>query len=197
MQIVLASASPRRAELLQKIGLDFRVQAADIEENFNPSQNLESQLAELALRKAQAVANTLTAGLVIGADTVVVIDGEVLGKPASPKEAALMLSRLSNRKHQVLTGLAVIDVKKGKAISGVENTLVQFRALSPAEIMAYVETGEPLDKAGAYGIQEKGATLVERIEGCYFNVVGLPVARLVGMLKETGLEVHQVWHQPF
>ncbi len=108
-----------------------------------------------------------------------------------------MLSRLSNRKHQVLTGLAVIDVKKGKAISGVETTLVQFRALSPAEITAYIETGEPLDKAGAYGIQEKGAALVERIEGCYFNVVGLPVARLVGMLKEVGLEVHQVWHQPF
>lgn len=197
MQIVLASASPRRAELLHKIGLDFRVQAADIEESFDPSQNLESQLEDLALRKARAVADTLDAGLVIGADTVVVIDGEVLGKPASSKEAELMLSRLSNRTHQVLTSLAVIDVKTGKAISGVESTLVQFRPLSPAEITAYVETGEPLDKAGAYGIQEKGATLVDRIEGCYFNVVGLPLARMVGMLKEAGLKVHQVWHQPF
>jgi septum formation protein len=197
MQIVLASASPRRAELLQKIGLDFTVQAADVEENFDPSQNLETQLENLALRKAWAVADTLNAGLVIGADTVVVIDGEVLGKPASSKEAALMLSRLSKRKHQVLTGLAVIDVKTGKVISGVESTMVQFRALSPAEITAYVETGEPLDKAGAYGIQEKGATLVERIEGCYFNVVGLPVARMVAMLKEAGLEVHRLWHHPF
>lgn len=197
MQIVLASASPRRAELLQRIGLDFRVQPADIEEIFDPASNLEMQLEKLALSKARAVADTLSAGLVIGADTIVVIDQEVLGKPASPAEAGRMLSRLSHRRHRVLTGLAVIEVKQGMVISGVETTQVQFRRLSPAEITAYVATGEPLDKAGAYGIQGKGAALVERIEGCYFNVVGLPVARLVGMLKEAGLEVCQFWRQPF
>jgi len=196
MQIVLASASPRRAELLKKMGLDFRVQVAEIEETFIPDQNLEEQIEALALRKARAVADTLSSGLVIGADTVVVIDEEVLGKPDSPEQAVLMLSRLSNRIHRVLTGLAVIDVENGQVLSGVETTRVQFRLLSRDEIIAYVQTGEPLDKAGAYGIQEKGATLVEKIEGCYFNVVGLPVARTVGMLKQAGLEVHQVWNRP-
>jgi septum formation protein len=196
MQIILASASPRRAELLNKIGLDFRVQPADTDETIVATQNLEEQIKHLALQKALAVANKLSSGLVIGADTVVVLGEEVLGKPDSPEQAVLMLSRLSNQVHRVLTGLALIDVGSGQVLNEVETTLVKFRQLSMEEILAYVQTGEPLDKAGAYGIQEKGATLVEKIEGCYFNVVGLPMSRLVWMLRQVGLEVHQVWNRP-
>lgn len=194
MQLVLASASLRRAELLKKIGLDFIVRPAVTEEIIKPKLDLLEQVKGLALQKARAVAETLPAGLVIGADTIVVLGQEVLGKPNSREMAVQMLSRLSGQQHQVLTGVALVDSQSGQAISEVESTLVQFRTLTLEEITAYVKTGEPLDKAGAYGIQEKGAILVERIEGCYFNVVGLPLARLVRMLKEMGVEVHQCWH---
>ena len=193
MQLVLASASPRRAELLKKIGLDFIVRPAVTAEIIKPHLDLLEQVKGLALQKALAVAETLPAGLVIGADTIVVLGQEVLGKPDSREMAVQMLSRLSGQQHQVLTGVALVDSQSGQAISEVESTLVQFRTLTLEEITAYVNTGEPLDKAGAYGIQEKGAILVERIEGCYFNVVGLPLARLVRMLKQMGIEVHQSW----
>ncbi|MGI6647720.1 MAG: Maf family protein [Bacillota bacterium] len=194
MQLVLASASPRRAELLKKIGLDFIVRPAVTEEIIKPNLDLLEQVKSLALQKARVVAETLSTGLVIGADTIVVMGQEVLGKPDSREMAVQMLSRLSGQQHQVLTGVALVDSQSGQALSEVESTLVQFRTLTLEEITAYVKTGEPLDKAGAYGIQEKGAILVERIEGCYFNVVGLPLARLVRMLKEMGVEVHQSWH---
>ena len=194
MQLVLASASPRRAELLKKIGLDFIVRPAVTEEIIKPNLDLLEQVKSLALQKARVVAETLSTGLVIGADTIVVMGQEVLGKPDSREMAVQMLSRLSGQQHQVLTGVALVDSQSGQALSEVESTLVQFRTLTLEEITAYVKTGEPLDKAGAYGIQEKGAILVERIEGCYFNVVGLPLARLVRMLKEMGVEVHQCWH---
>ncbi|NLC07536.1 MAG: septum formation inhibitor Maf [Syntrophomonadaceae bacterium] len=193
MQLVLASASPRRAELLKKIGLDFIVRPAVTAEIIKPHLDLLEQVKGLALQKALAVAETLPAGLVIGADTIVVLGQEVLGKPDSREMAVQMLSRLSGQQHQVLTGVALVDSQSGQALSEVESTLVQFRTLTLEEITAYVNTGEPLDKAGAYGIQEKGAILVERIEGCYFNVVGLPLARLVRMLKQMGIEVHQSW----
>ena len=193
MQLVLASASLRRAELLKKIGLDFIVRPAVTAEIIKPHLDLLEQVKGLALQKALAVAETLPAGLVIGADTIVVLGQEVLGKPDSREMAVQMLSRLSGQQHQVLTGVALVDSQSGQALSEVESTLVQFRTLTLEEITAYVNTGEPLDKAGAYGIQEKGAILVERIEGCYFNVVGLPLARLVRMLKQMGIEVHQSW----
>lgn len=193
MQIVLASASPRRADLLRKIGLQFKIQIADIDEKINSNLNPSEQVKNLARHKAQAVASKLSSGLVLGADTIVVKDNEVLGKPGSPDEARQMLSKLSGCVHQVLTGVALIDAEKGKILIDFESTLVYFRKLSEEEISAYVKTGEPLDKAGAYGIQEKGATLVERIEGCYFNVVGLPIVRVIKMFKQMGLNVFNYW----
>lgn len=143
----------------------------------------------LALGKAREVAGRLGHGLVIGADTVVILSGATLEKPADAAEAREMLAALSGRWHEVYTGLALVDGLTGIARIGHERTRVKFRRLLPGEIEAYVGSGEPLDKAGAYGIQGLGAVLVERIEGCYTNVVGLPLARLISMLREFGVEV--------
>jgi len=143
---------------------------------------------EVALRaateKAATVARRLRRGIVLGADTIVVMDGEVLGKPSGPRAAARMLGRLGGRTHVVTTGLALIDVERGTRCLSWEDTRVHMRAASRAEIAAYIATGEPFDKAGAYGIQGHGALFVDRIEGCYWNVVGLPVARLRSMLED-------------
>ncbi len=142
----------------------------------------------LALDKAGAVASLYADGLVIGADTVVVLDHQVLGKPAGPEEAVEMLTRLSGRDHEVTTGLAVVDAASGDSRSDSVTTVVSFARLSPRVISRYVATGEPLDKAGAYAIQGFGALLIEGIDGCYYNVVGLPLRRLAEMLEELGYD---------
>jgi septum formation protein len=183
--LILASRSPRREAILRQLGVPHLVKPADVEESSAADLPPREQAMAAAARKAAAIARQVADGIVLGADTIVVVDGDqVLGKPRSPEEAAAMLTRLMGRIHLVTTGLALIDVATGARSLSWEDTRVTMRKAAPAEIAAYVATGEPLDKAGAYGIQGQGAVFVERIEGCYYNVVGLPVYRLVTMLED-------------
>ncbi len=180
-KIILASASPRRRELLELAGFDFEVITADIEEVADRSQTPQELVISLAEQKAAAVAHGREERIVIGADTVVVLDGIVLGKPKNEAEAKEMLRSLSGKSHEVFTGVSII--KHGKANNFFEKTKVKFCELSDEQIIAYVESGEPMDKAGAYGIQGKGCVFVEGIEGDYFNVVGFPISRFCRELK--------------
>lgn len=186
-QIILASNSPRRRELLSQVGLDFTVDPADVDEQVIDGETPEGYAVRVARDKARVAARKAGAGLVIAADTIVVLDGAILGKPADDRDAKRMLSLLSGRHHQVMTGLAILDAATGRTESNLSVSSVWFRPLTPSEISAYVATGEPRDKAGAYGIQGRGALLVERIEGCYFNIVGLPLSLLNDMLRGFGL----------
>lgn len=183
-RIILASASPRRAELLKNIGLPFEVMESGVTEECAVSQNPESLARTLAVQKATAVAKKVTRGIVIGADTLVCVDGTILGKPRSRAEAGEMLSRLSGRSHTVMTGLALAEVPGKRLLTHVETTRVFMRKLSGSEMEWYLDSNEPYDKAGGYGIQGKAGVFVERLEGCYFNVVGLPLAALWRMLRE-------------
>ncbi len=182
--IILASSSPRRRELLRQIGLTFSTDPADIDEGRLPGESPEESAVRIARDKARVTASRKAEGIVIGADTIVVLDDAVLGKPKDARDAERMLSMLSGRVHQVITGVAVIEAQSGRNAVRASITRVWFRKLSPQEIASYVAGGEPLDKAGAYGIQGKGALLVSKIEGCYSNVVGLPLALLAEMLTE-------------
>jgi septum formation protein len=182
---VLASGSPRRSDILSMLGIDHVVFKPEVHED-TPPGNPADVVRELSERKAKAAASALDAELVLSADTIVVLAGEVMGKPASEEEAREMLGRLSGRWHLVYTGLTLLVPETGRTVSGDEVTSVKFKSLEPEELQRYVGTGEPLDKAGAYGIQGMGSTLVERVEGCYYNVVGLPVARLLSMLGDLG-----------
>ncbi|HOM01812.1 MAG TPA: Maf family protein [Acetivibrio sp.] len=195
IRIVLASASPRRSELLRQLGLEFEVVLSDIDESNKENLKADELVQHLAYKKALDVAKKLESRdsgknryLVIGADTVVVKDG-ILGKPKDRDDAVRMLKHLSGSWHEVMTGIAIIDTKDFKSEKSVEVTKVKMKELSDDTVLAYVDSKEPMDKAGAYGIQEKGAILVERIEGCYFNVVGLPLARLSDLLKGFGVSV--------
>lgn len=182
--IILASNSPRRKELLTQIGLSFTVAPADADESILPGESPEAYAVRVALAKAAVAAKRAGEGIVIAADTIVVVEDVILGKPADAADAVRMLTVLSGRGHEVITGLAVVDAATGRSAVRTSATRVWFRDLSDRELAAYVATGEPLDKAGAYGIQERGALLVERIEGCYSNVVGLPLSLLGEMLRE-------------
>ncbi len=189
-EIILASGSPRRKQILEQIGLTFKVFPSDVEEIIEPQEDICRLVEQLALMKAEDVARKVIPGsLVIGADTVVASERGILGKPVNEEEAFDMLNLLSGRTHTVLTGIAVVDILHNKKLVSHEKTEVIFRPVSEREIWAYINTGEPMDKAGAYGIQGKGALFVERINGCYFNVVGLPVSRLYAVLREFGVEV--------
>jgi len=187
--IILASNSPRRKELLRQIGLEFRVDPADVDERVLPNELPEGYAVRVALDKARVAAARAGTGIVIAADTIVVLNNEILGKPADPADAERMLKLLSGNVHRVITGLAVMDADTGKALTRASVTRVWFRSLAQHEIKSYVDTGEPLDKAGAYGIQEHGALLVEKIDGCYFNVVGLPLSLLGELLLSFGIDV--------
>ena len=189
MSIILASQSPRRRQLLGQIGLDhFIVRPARGEEVMDPALSPAQLVEELSRQKAREVAGASDPGdLVIAADTVVAIGGRVLGKPHDREEACAMLSALSGREHTVYTGVTVC--RDDRMLTQHEATQVRFRPLSPREIRAYVDSGEPMDKAGAYGVQELGALLVEGIRGDYFNVVGLPLCRLGQMLSQFGVEL--------
>jgi len=180
--LILASASPRRAELLKRIGLDCQVIPSNFEEKNCSDLLPEIMAVTFARSKARNVASRVEKGLVIGADTIVVLDEYTLGKPESYKEAFDILSKMSGRIHEVITGLTVWEKETGNHKSIYSSTRVWFRELTGEEIKAYIKTGEPMDKAGAYGIQEQGALFVEKIEGCYFNVVGLPLAELGKLL---------------
>lgn len=188
--IILASASPRRAELLNQLGLDFQVIPSEVSEVIPEKSTAPQELVtKLALHKASDVASKVERGLVIGADTLVVLEDIIFGKPSGLAEAVKMLSLLSGKYHSVYTGIAMVQVPSGRMEAGYSETKVKFRALSAEEIQSYVATGEPLDKAGAYGIQGKGGVLVERIEGCYFNVVGLPLSKLAEMLQKFEISI--------
>jgi septum formation protein len=173
--VVLASASPRRRALLARICPDFTVVPSAIDETPPPGPPA-SAAVHLALAKARVVAASAPDALVVGADTIVVVEETVLGKPASPGDAVTMLRRLRGRAHEVITGVAVVRARDRREVSASVRTLVRMRAYSDADIDRYVATGEPLDKAGAYAVQEGGAALVAGVEGCYTNVVGLPLS---------------------
>lgn len=186
--LVLASQSPRRRHLLEQIGLPFTVDASSAEEEAGVAHLPPPEQARtLALIKARDVAARHPGDLVLGADTIVVLGDQVLNKPADAADAVRMLSRLQGRAHRVITGVALLGA--GQELVAHEITTVWIRPLTRTQIERYVNTGEPLDKAGAYGIQGRAAALVERIEGCYYNVVGLPLARVVRMLAALGWEV--------
>jgi len=184
--VILASQSPRRRELLALIGIAHEVRPADIDESYLEGESPEEHCERLARGKATTLAERVSGdAVVIGSDTIVVVDGVILGKPADAAEATRMLRLLSGRSHIVLTAVAV--VRRGRVESGVERVSVTFRALDDAEIAAYIATREPMDKAGAYGIQGFGATIVSRIEGDYFAVMGLALNLLVRLLARVGL----------
>ncbi|QYK68930.1 MULTISPECIES: Maf family protein [Paenibacillus] len=192
-RIILASTSPRRKELLAFLRLPFEVVPSHADESTPESWTPQQIVETLAARKAEAVVNTAAqskeAGLVIGSDTIVVLDGSVLGKPADHADAVRMLTALQGRTHRVYTGVACIHTGTGEMLVRHRQTEVTMKPLSQEQIVAYVNTGEPSDKAGAYGIQGMGATLVESIQGCYFNVVGLPLSLLSDMLSDFGVNV--------
>jgi septum formation protein len=194
MKLMLASASPRRAEILRSAGIAFDVLAVDVDETPRAGETAEAMCRRLAGAKARAAAARLVAAsepvIVVAADTTVEIEGEILGKPVSPEDARQILRRLSGKTHRVLTALALIRLPDGDTRSDLESTAVRFSSLSAQEINAYVATGEPMGKAGAYAIQGRAGCFVERVEGCYFNVVGLPLARLYRNLKELGWQPH-------
>ncbi|MDD6161141.1 MAG: Maf family protein [Oscillospiraceae bacterium] len=189
MNIILASQSPRRKELLNQMGLKgFKVTASDADETISEPLHPSHMVEELALRKAKAVrAGSDEDDIIIAADTVVSLEGSVLGKPSDEGDAFTMLSALSGNRHYVYTGVAVIQ--GDRVLTGHEVTTVTFRDLEPEEIANYIATGEPMDKAGAYGIQGLGALFISGISGDYFNVMGLPIYRLGRMLNELGLDL--------
>lgn len=185
MRVILASSSPRRRELLAMIGIPHEVMPADIDESYLPGEPPNAHAERLAREKGRVIAERNPDAVVISADTIVVINGEVLGKPRDAAHAVRMLRQLSGRTHTVFTAVAV--ARDGRVESGVEAVTVTFRELTEAEIIAYVGTGEPMDKAGAYGIQGYGATIVERIDGDYFAVMGLALGRMVALLRRVGV----------
>lgn len=189
-RLVLASASPRRRELLAGLGLELAVRPAAIDETPRLAEPPRDHVLRLAEEKAAAVAATAAADeVVLAADTIVVLDDEILGKPADDADAALMLRRLADRRHQVLTAVAVVTGGGEHRLAAVEATTVRFAALSDAEIDWYVATGEPRDKAGAYGIQGLGSLFVDSIEGNYANVVGLPIPLVYRLLRGVGIDL--------
>ena len=187
--MILASASPRRAEILKMLGISFEVHAADIEEVALDGESPRELAVRLSREKALAVADLYPSRCVLGGDTLVTLDGAILGKPADQREAVEMLMCLQGRTHQVISALTLVPpaaASQGELFSGAQVTAVTFRSFGESTAVAYAETGEADDKAGAYGIQGKGATLVERIEGDYTGIVGLPVPLLLGLLEKAG-----------
>ena len=188
MAIILASKSPRRQELLKLLGVEFTIHTADIDETMDPALPPEDEVARVGAEKAKAIAAVSGAeDIIIAADTIVVIDGQILGKPKDEADAARMLRLLSGRRHEVMTGLTVL--KGAQLQSCVVRTGIEFRALSEREIAAYVATGEPMDKAGADGIQGRASIFVRHLDGDYFCVMGLPVCTLAQMLRGCGVKI--------
>jgi septum formation protein len=183
LRVILASQSPRRRELLALVGIPHEVRPADIDERYLPGEQPRAHALRLAREKAEKIRDP--DAVVIGSDTIVVVDGDVLGKPVDDTDAARMLSRLSGRAHSVITAVAV--AWKGRVLTDAEEVGVTFHKLSREEISAYIATREPMDKAGAYGIQGFGATIVARVDGDYFAVMGLPLQLLVRLLHELGV----------
>jgi len=190
-KIILASASPRRKDLLEKTGIPFVVEVSDYEERMDLKLEPLELAKTLSRGKAEAVAKKHVGDnvIVIGTDTFVVLNKKILGKPHTPERAKEMIKDMGGRGHSVITGFTIIDVKSDKEVSKAVESKVYFRKLTNEEIDAYVRIGDPLDKAGAYAIQEFGAVLIERIEGDYSNIVGLPLAPLIEELKKFGVNL--------
>jgi septum formation protein len=191
-RLLLASGSPRRKELLQNMNLSFEVIVSDIEETIDETFSPEELVQSLSYQKASSIAQNHPEAFVIGADTVVLLGNQVLGKPTNKENALQMLLKLSGREHYVLTGVTIIKDKQ--MVSFYEKTLIEFWSLTHDEIWNYIQSGEPMDKAGAYGIQGLGAYLVKRMNGDYYTVVGLPVARLMRELQKLGYKIDQKQH---
>lgn len=187
MRLVLASASPRRRELLAGLGLAFDVVPSTVEESRSAAVPIPRLATRLALAKARDVAGRVGPAVVLAADTLVVLDGVPFGKPASPEEARRMLTALRGRAHDVVTAVAVVEAGARREATATVASRVVMRAYATTEIEAYLATGEPYDKAGAYAVQGEGGRLVERVEGCYTNVVGLPVTTTARLLRAFGL----------
>lgn len=188
-KIILASASPRRKELLERIGLKFKVEPGNYEEDIKSGGELHKTARRISMEKAELVARKHKNTIVIAADTFIVFQGQILGKPHTEAASRNMLERLNGKSHLVITGFTIIDTSNNKTLSRSIETRVYIRKLNPADINSYVKSKEPLDKAGAYAIQGLGAVIVERIEGDYFNVVGLPLSALTEALKEFGINI--------
>jgi septum formation protein len=181
-KIVLASGSPRRAEILQSVGWEFKKAVPDVDESEIDGETPENYVLRLARTKAEKVAEGFEGGIVLGADTTVVIDDRILGKPLDLADAKRMLEMLSGSWHEVLTGVAV--VKNGETSTGLQRTRVKFAEMTPAEIDFLAEEGDPLDKAGAYAVQAQAALFIEGVEGDYWNVVGLPVSLVYRLISQ-------------
>lgn len=188
-KIILASSSPRRAFLLNNLSLEFVQKKADIDERVKEGERPEEYVVRISREKALKVKEEVKEGLILGADTIVVIDSQILQKPLDRKDAFEMLSRLQGRDHFVYTGIFLLNNYNGKEISGYTKTRVWFSPLTPEQIWKYIDSGEPMDKAGAYGIQEMGAFFIERIEGDFFSVMGLPLNLLWKLSREVDFEL--------
>jgi septum formation protein len=187
MKLILASSSPRRAEILANAGLPFAVLSSAVDESPYPGEAPVDLVQRLANAKADlVVARAVGPSIVLAADTVVVLDGKILGKPSSAENARHMLQQLSGRTHSVLTGVALVRLPDGERRQFIESTLVHFRPITDEELSSYLATEEPYDKAGAYAIHGQAGRYIPRIEGCYFNVVGLPLSRVLTELKGLG-----------
>lgn len=189
--MILASASPRRKEILENFGFSFKTIVKNIDETSDKTR-AEEKILEIAEKKARAAAKDFPDENVVGADTVVVVDGKILGKPKDEKEASAMLKSLSGRSHEVITAFSFINLSKNISYSECEVTKVYFKNLTDSEINWYINTKEPMDKAGAYGIQGKGAFFVEKIEGDFFSVMGFPLGRFVRFLNKTGFNLNNL-----
>jgi septum formation protein len=187
--LVLASSSPRRKELLAGLGLTFTIDPSDADESFLPGTPPEEVVRMLALRKAESVAARYKEGLVIGSDTIVVLGDTILGKPSDDADACRMLAMLQGRAHAVYSGVAIVDAESKRSIAEVSKTLVIMRPLTDEQIAAYVRTGEPRDKAGSYGIQGLGSIFIEKIDGDFYTIVGLPLNLLYQMLLKFAISV--------
>lgn len=183
-KLILASISPRRENLLRMIGFDFEVVNSQVDEQSEVYTIPEVHVLELAQKKALKVAEKIDGGLIIGADTVVVLNNQILGKPKDAKQAKEILQQLSGKTHEVYTGFAIVEKPSGEMLSEFVKTLVSFRKLADEEIDRYIQSGSPFDKAGGYGIQDQGALFVQKIDGCFYNVMGLPVTKLYQALEK-------------
>ncbi|MEK7482629.1 MAG: Maf family nucleotide pyrophosphatase [Patescibacteria group bacterium] len=191
-KIILASGSPRRKELLSLlIGNNFEVKTSAYEEDNTLAMSPKDLVLYHSLEKGRDVAKQLPEGVVIGADTVVVFDGQVLGKPRNEDEAREMLEKISGQVVDIISGIAVIDSAAKKELRDFEITIVKMKQMSGEEITAYIKTGEPMDKAGAFAVQDRGAVFIEKIDGCYFNAVGLPLFKLNNLLNSLGVSIFE------
>jgi septum formation protein len=190
-QIILASKSPRRKSILEQVGLKFSIVVSDFDEETIKFKTPQEMVKKLSFEKAKIVAAKNPKAVIIGADTTVIFKKEIIGKPRSKSDAIRILNLLSGNVHEIVTGFTVMEGKK--SITGHVSSKAKFKKLSDQEIKAYVATGEPMDKAGGYGIQDKGGLFIEEIEGDYFNVVGLPISAVAKALKEFGVEITKNW----